>query len=50
MSLAVASAASLRARPTFIDGLLVDEKGITLYAFDKDGGAQSNCKDVCLMQ
>jgi predicted lipoprotein with Yx(FWY)xxD motif len=32
----------------WVNGLLVDAKGMTLYTFDKDTNNKSNCEDACL--
>ena len=33
--------------PTFKNGVLVDERGMTLYVFSKDGTGVSNCNGKC---
>lgn len=40
--------AAADALPTFAAGMLVDEKGMTLYTFDKDAQGKSNCNGDCV--
>ncbi|KAF0223183.1 MAG: hypothetical protein FD176_2154 [Rhodospirillaceae bacterium] len=39
---------SAQAAPMTKDGMLVDDKGMTLYTFDKDEMGKSNCDAACL--
>jgi predicted lipoprotein with Yx(FWY)xxD motif len=49
VSSTLASTAFAQASPAkFVNGLLVDGKGMTLYTFDKDAPNKSNCNDGCL--
>jgi predicted lipoprotein with Yx(FWY)xxD motif len=48
-STVVAASAFAQSAPTkWVNGLLVDAKGMTLYTFDKDANNKSNCNDSCL--
>lgn len=47
VALLAVSAAALAA-PMTKDGVLVDDKGMTLYTFDKDEMGKSNCDAACL--
>jgi predicted lipoprotein with Yx(FWY)xxD motif len=45
---ALASSGMASADPGMMkDGMMVDQKGMTLYTFDKDAGGKSMCNDKC---
>lgn len=46
-ALAALPRAHVSVRPTSLGPVLVDSRGHTLYAFDLDKGAKSNCTGVC---
>jgi predicted lipoprotein with Yx(FWY)xxD motif len=45
--IATATAMAAGAPAKFSDGVLTDEKGMTLYTFDKDTGGKSACNGQC---
>ena len=45
----ISSLAIADGMPKKMNGILVNDAGMTLYTFDKDGKDQSNCYDQCAM-